>query len=143
MGVCGEMRTKNERKEENETHNPLIQLDTDMIDATKSVCRIMANEGDGTGFLLKTFKGSKEFFCLISNEHVITKDMIEAKQKVIIHYDKKNKTKEIILDKEKRFIKEYREKDLDITLIEILKDDNIKEKYFLLSHPSNNITDKK
>ena len=113
------MGASNGRKEERETDNQIIELDTDMIDATKSVCRIMTNEGDGTGFLLKTFKGSKEFFCLISNEHVITKDMIEAKQKVIIHYDKKNKTKEIILDKEKRFIKEYREKDLDITLIEI------------------------
>ena len=77
------------RKEENETHNPLIKLDTDMIDATKSVCRIMTNEGEGTGFLLKTFKGSKEFFCLLTNEHVINKGMIEAKQKIIISYDKK------------------------------------------------------
>ena len=99
------MGASNGRMKEKETHNPLIQLDTDMIDATKSVCRIMANEGDGTGFLLKTFKGSKEFFCLISNEHVITKDMIEAKQKITISYDKKNKTKEITLDKDKRFIK--------------------------------------
>ena len=137
------MGASNGRKEERETDNQIIELDTDMIDATKSVCRIMTNEGEGTGFLLKTFKGSKEFFCLLTNEHVINKGMIEAKQKVIIHYDKKNKTKEITLDKEKRFIKEYREKDLDITLVEIIKEDDIKEKYFLLSHPSNNITDKK
>ena len=69
--------------------------------------------------------------------------MIEAKQKIIISYDKKNKTKEITLDKNKRFIKEYREKNLDITLIEILKEDDIKEKYFLLSHPRyNNLIDK-
>ena len=143
MGICESTGAPSGRNEERETHNPLIQLDTDMIDATKSVCRIMANEGDGTGFLLKTFKDNKEFFCLISNEHVITKDTIEAKQKIIISYDKKNKTKEITLDKNKRFIKEYREKDLDITLIEILKDDNIKEKYFLLSHQNhNNLIDK-
>ena len=143
MGICESTGAPSGRNEERETHNPLIQLDTDMIDATKSVCRIMANEGDGTGFLLKTFKDNKEFFCLISNEHVITKDMIEAKQKIIISYDKKNKTKEITLDKNKRFIKEYREKDLDITLIEILKEDDIKEKYFLLSHPRyNNLIDK-
>ena len=49
-------------KKENETDNPLIQLGTDMIDATKSVCRIMTNEKDGTGFLLKTFKANKEHF---------------------------------------------------------------------------------
>ena len=102
MGIC---EKTGGRKEENETDNPLIQLDTDMIDATKSVCMIMTNEGNGTGFLLKTFKDNKEFFCLISNEHVITKDMIEAKQKVIIHYDKKNKTKEITLDKRKTIYK--------------------------------------
>ena len=137
------MGASNGRKEERETDNQIIELDTDMIDATKSVCRIMTNEKDGTGFLLKTFKDNKEFFCLISNEHVITKDMINTKQKVTIYYDKKNKTIEITLDKDKRFIKEYREKDLDITLIEIIKEDNIKEKYFLLPHPSNNITDKK
>ncbi len=114
-----------------------------MIDATKSVCMVMTNKGNATGFLLKTFKDNKELFFVITNEHVITKGMIEAKQKIIISYDKKNKTKEITLDKDKRFIKEYREKDLDITLIEILKEDNIKEKYFLLSHPRyNNLIDK-
>ena len=81
-----------------------------MIDATKSVCMVMTNKGNGTGFLLKTFKDNKELFFVITNEHVITKGMIEVKQKIIISYDKKNKTKEITLDKDKRFIKEYREK---------------------------------
>ena len=138
MVVCEKIGAPSGRNKENETHNPLIQLDTDIIDATKSVCRIMAKEGEGTGFLLKTFKDSKELLFLIINEHVITKGMNEAKQKIIISYDKKNKTKEITLDKDKRFIKEYREKDLDITLIEIIKEDDIKEKYFLLSHPNNN-----
>ena len=143
MGICESKGAPSERKKENETDNPLIQLDTDMIDATKSVCMVMTNEGNGTGFLLKTFKDNKELFFVITNEHVITKGMIEAKQKIIISYDKKNKTKEITLDKDKRFIKEYREKDLDITLVEIIKEDNIKEKYFLLSHPRyNNIIDK-
>ena len=47
------------------------------------------------------------------------------------------------MDKDKRFIKEYREKGLDITLIEILKEDKIKEKYFLLPYiGNNNILDK-
>ena len=130
MGICESTGAQSVRKKENETDNPLIQLDTDMIDATKSVCMVMTNEGNGTGFLLKTFKDNKELFFVITNEHVITKGMIEAKKKIIISYDKKNKTKEITLDKDKRFIKEYREKDLDTTLIEILKEDNIKEKYF-------------
>ena len=93
MGICESTGAPSGRKKENETDNPLIQLDTDMIDATKSVCMVMTNKGNGTGFLLKTFKDSKEHFFLITNEHVITKGMIEAKQKVIISYDKKIKLK--------------------------------------------------
>ena len=130
MGICESKGAPSGRKEENETDNPLIQLDTDMIDATKSVCMIMTNKGNGTGFLLKTFKDNTELFFVITNEHVITKGMIEAKQKIIISYDKKNKTKEITLDKNKRFIKEYREKDLDITLVK-----NILNNSFMMSVP--------
>ena len=57
------MEVSNERKNENETHNPLISLNTNMINTSKSVCRIMTKEQDGTGFLLKAFKNNKEFFC--------------------------------------------------------------------------------
>ena len=59
MGICESKGAPSERKKENETDNPLIQLDTDMIDATKSVCMVMTNEGNGTGFLLKAFKVKK------------------------------------------------------------------------------------
>jgi hypothetical protein len=74
----------------------------------------------------------------LTNEHVITKEMIDTKQKITIIYDAQNKYKEIILNKDERFIKEYKNINIDITIIEILKDDNIKEKYFLLPAIENN-----
>ena len=30
----------------------------------------------GSGFLIKLFKGTKDFFCLITCEHVIKKEMV-------------------------------------------------------------------
>ena len=40
--------------------------------------------------------------------------------------------KEIILDKDERFIKDFRDIDIDVTIIEIIKSDNISEDHFLL-----------
>ena len=133
------MEASKQRKKENETDNPLIQLDINMINATKSVCKIIAKGQNGTGFLLKAFKNNKEFYCLITNEHIITKDMVDDKEKIIIYYDTENEFREITLNKDKRFIKEYRMINIDITLIEILNEDNINKKNFLLPYMDNNI----
>ena len=144
------MEASNERKNEAITHNPIIslngilennskiKLDSNIINTSKSVSRIRTKEKDGTGFLLKTFKDNIEFYCLITNEHIVTKNMIDTKQKIVIYYDTESESREIILNKEQRFIKEYRNMDIDITLIEILKEDNINKKYFLLPYTGNN-----
>ena len=123
------MEHLNKRVEQKETRNPLIQLDTNILNAIKSVCKIMTNTDEGTGFLIKLFKDNKEFYCLMTNRHIIEKDVIETKQKIIIYFDTENELREIILDKDKRYIKEYGNINLDITIIEILKEDNIN--YFI------------
>ena len=133
------MEASNKRKDERDTDNPLIPLDINMINATKSVCKIIVKGTNGTGFLLKAFKNNKEFYCLITNEHIITKDMINNKEKIIIYYDTENEFREITLNKDKRLIKEYRIINIDITLIEILNEDNINKRYFLLPYMNNNI----
>ena len=132
------MEHSEERINENETYNPLNRIDINLYNVIKSVCKIITTRINGTGFLIKLYKNNKEFYCILTNEHVITKEMIDMKQKITIIYDAQNKYKEIILNKDERFIKEYKNINIDITIIEILKDDNIKEKYFLLPAIENN-----
>ena len=107
--------------------------------ACKSVCKILYKISDneykkGTGFFIKLYKGEKELYCLLSNEHVITKELIEFKAIIDIIYNE-NEWKKIKLDKIKRFI--LYDEQMDITIIEIIEDDNIKEDYFLLPNIDN------
>ena len=123
-----------ERKNESKTHNPLNEIDYNLYNVIKSICKIITNQKEGTGFLIKLYKNNNEFFCLITKEHIVTQNMIDTKQKIFVFYDTENKNKEIILDKNERYIKQYRNIKLDLTIIEILKKDNIKNKYFLLPY---------
>ena len=107
--------------------------------ACKSVCKILYKISDneykkGTGFFIKLYKEEKELYCLLSNEHVITKELIEFKAIIDIIYNE-NEWKKIKLDKIKRFI--LYDEQMDITIIEIIEDDNIKEDYFLLPNIDN------
>ena len=89
----------------------------------KSVCKIIKNNLSGTGFLIKLYKNNKDFYCLMSNEHVIKKEFIDSKEKIEIFYDGQNKRKEIILNENKRYIRDYRYINLDVTIVEIIKED--------------------
>ena len=68
----------------------------------------------------------------MTNEHVITKDIIKNKKKIKFYYDNESKSKEIYLNNEERFIKEFTDNELDITVIEIISKDKIDEGFFLL-----------
>ena len=98
--------------------------------ACKSVCKIFTKNSIGTGFFIKLYKDEKELKCLITNEHVIKKEMIESKEIIDINYKHEEEWFKIKLDITQRTIKYDSEKDL--TIIEIKSDDKIKEKYFLL-----------
>ena len=50
----------------------------------RSICKISYPNGVGTGFFIKLFKNGKPLFLLMTNEHVITKNMIENKQTIDI-----------------------------------------------------------
>ena len=100
----------------------------------------------GHGFFIKFFKGNEDFYCLMTNDHVITEDMLNQKKTIRFYYDldsKSVKFKEINLNSEERYIK-YFKKDLNIDaiIIEILPKDNIDKDYFLLpflEHMDNSI----
>ena len=96
----------------------------------KSICKIRCKGlfRAGTGFLIKLLTFGKELFCLMTNEHIITKEMIESKETISICYDNDKKVTVLKLDENKRYI--VYNKEMDITIIEIK--DIINEKdYFL------------
>ena len=55
-------------------------LDQSITRASKSLCKIIVSSGRiSSGFLIQLFKGQKNFYCLMTNEHVITKEIIKQK----------------------------------------------------------------
>ena len=134
MGVCYEKR-------KSPPIAPLEVIDPNMAHISKSMCKITFGNQTATGFLIKLFKGHKEFFCMMTCKHVITREMIKQRQTIYFYYDSINfKNKEIKLDPNKRFIQDFErlsdiDKNIDInidaTVIEILPGDNIPGAFFL------------
>ena len=121
----------NERRNEATTKESEIkEIDVNLHKICKSICKIFYKNEVGTGFFIKLYKEEKELLCLMTNEHVIKKEMIESKEIININYKYEEKWIKIILDKNKRLI--IYDKDMDITIIEIIKEDKIKDKYFLI-----------
>ena len=69
---------------------------------------------------------------LMTCQHVIKEEFVEEKKDITLYYGKRTEEKkiEIKLDKNKRYIKCF-QKPLDVTLVEILDEDNIKKDKYL------------
>ena len=111
-------------------NSKIEDVDMSLNEVCKSVCKIITKNSVASGFLIKLYKEQKELYCLMTNEHVINKKMIESKDIINFYYNYEKEWKQIKLDPTQRFIKYDSEK--DFTIIEIKPDDKIKEKYFLL-----------
>ena len=86
----------------------------------------------GTGFFLKLKRNNKPFFCLMTNEHVITSDMVKRKKEIIVKYINETNVILIKLEPEERIIICFEKiLELDVTLVEIIPKDQINEYYFL------------
>ena len=87
----------------------------------------------GSGFFIKLKKNKgKTFYCLMTNQHVITPEIIEQKKKIKILYENAQKTLIIELDQEDRLIKYFDDSlQIDLTMVQILDKDNIGDNYFL------------
>ena len=103
-----------------------------------SVCKLTVKENkekiinSGTGFFMMLNLEEKKLNCLITNYHVISQTVVDAKQILLIQIEKDNKEIEIKLDNSKRFIK-CLERPTDITIIEIIDSDKIlKDVNFLM-----------
>ena len=56
------------------------EIDLNLHEVLKSICKVIYKNSVGTGFLMKLLKEDKELFCLMTNDHVITKEMIETNE---------------------------------------------------------------
>ena len=126
--------TIEKRRNEGKIKGSKLESVTQFLDVFDSVCKIETSEKEGTGFLLKINKNETNYFYLVSNEHVISKKNIKREETINITYKRTKKIK-ITLDKEKRYIKDFTDMKIDATIVEILKSDQIKEKYFLEPDP--------
>ena len=106
------------------------KIDINLHEVSKSICKLCYKNRFGTGFLIKLFKDEKELYCLMTNERVINKQMIELNEVIDVNYNYEKKWLKIKLDIKQRFIKYDLQK--DITIVEMVPEDKIKEKYFLL-----------
>ena len=104
-----------------------------IVKTAKSICKIITPNKNGSGFFIKFFKRDQEFYCLMTNEHVVTKELVEQKKEIDIYYDSEDKNIIMQLNPKERFIKDFRDDTIDVTVIEILPKDNIPKDYFLLT----------
>ena len=103
-----------------------------LFDACKSITKIIGSNGLGTGFFIKLERENKPFFCLMTNEHVITKEMVEKKEQIEVKYNNQHETIKINLNKNERYIQDYKYLNIDVIVVEIIPEDNIQKEYFLL-----------
>ena len=136
MGVCEKTRNENDKKRENQTKiigSDLKETNIYLNKVSRSLCKIKVKNIRGTGFLIKiNINSNNALFFLMTNEHVIKKELIEKNEIITFYYDNGFQFRTIRLDKKERIIMEFMNISLDITIVQILQKDNINEDSFLL-----------
>ena len=136
MGICGEEIDKNKKLNDRINEVQIKNSDFKPIDisiniVSPSICKIIANKFFGTGFLIKFNINNSIIFCLMTNEHILKREMVENKDDIEIKYDYERKGFYITLDNTKRIIKDFLDINIDAIIVEILPEDNIGINYFL------------
>ena len=127
------------RKNETQLKDKPLQLTDNFINiVSRSICKLVIKNGletiNGTGFLIKLkVNNDKNYkYFLMSNEHVIERKFIQDENiQIEVDYDSGFKKFTINLDKYERIIRTY-EEIIDLSLIEIVKEDNVNEDYYLI-----------
>ena len=103
-----EINFKNNRINERiiEASSPLEKVDRIISNVSKSICKIKIEASfgtiKGTGFLLAFYIDQERFFCLISNEHIIQKQLLNSDINIYISYDSEFRSAYINLNNNKR-----------------------------------------
>ena len=115
-------------------HNQIVPIERNKFIISNCTVKIIINVNEvASGFLLKFIRNNnKPFYCLMTNEHVITDDLVQSKKEIsIINEDAKIKLF-LKLDEEDRIIKCFKEiLNIDISLVEIIPKDKIDVSHFL------------
>ena len=127
-----DIKSETKNNEEKIVGSDLYQNNISLLQASVSLCKILTNKKIASGFLIKLFIDQEDFFCLMTNEHVIREDMVTKKINFLFYFDNEKKTREIKLDTNERYIKSFRDINIDAIVIQILPKDNIPSDYFLL-----------
>ena len=106
---------------------------------SKATVKIKLSEGKGTGFFIKLERNKKPFYCLMTNQHVISPEIINNKEIISIYDNEEKLITEIKLDPKERIIICFFELlKLDVALVEIIPKDYINNQiYFLLPYINN------
>ena len=100
--------------------SPLISLLSTMI---QSICEIMKEDEYGVGFFSKINYKNNEIYCLLTNNHVLSKDDLENDIKIKIDGETK------ILSLKGR--KKWTNKEMDFTCIEIKEEEDNIHTFFI------------
>ena len=104
-----------------------------------SVKIFLPNNNVSSGFFMKLLRNKKNFYCLITNEHAITPEMIQNNDIIIVLYENESKNLVIKLDKTERIIECFEKSlNIDITVVEIIPKDRMDASYFLEKYDSQN-----
>ena len=131
-------------------HAKSVKLKT-LNELSKSLCKIKLNSANGTGFFLKINTNNKPLNMLVTAHHVVSYRLAEAKANIVIILDDENskekKSQKIKLDVNKRkmiFLAEEADKNklikkeyFDLSAIEIIDKDNLKDKVNFLEYDLN------
>ena len=105
-----------------------------VLEKLYKVCKISIEFKDkietGSGFFIKLKQNKEDLYCLMTNEHVIKKEMVREKAIVQISIEKINKYFTIKLNENERIIRSFDYMLMDIIIIEILPSDNIGKDLF-------------
>ena len=99
---------KTKRQDEVKTDNEIYSIDSSLYDVCPSICKILYSNKKGTGFLIKLYLKDESLFCLMTNEHIITKEMIENNDEMEVYYDNQKERIKIVLDNSQRFIRNFK-----------------------------------
>ena len=121
-----------------EENNSSTKVNLDLYKTFKSLCKIVTKDKViGTGFFMKINRNKSYIYFLLTTQHIITEKMIESQEEISIEYNNNKNLFVIKLDKSERIINSFN--DLDIIVIEIKQNDDIKEKYFLSKYEDNKL----
>ena len=132
-----------EKKEANIIGSNILSYETynkNLNKLQKCIRRIVIdNKIYGTGFLMELEKENTPFYCLITNEHVISEVLIEDNRTIEILFPQNSEEGKLCikLNKNERFIRNYGYLGIDATVIQIFPENNEINKEFFFKN--NNI----